>query len=95
LTKYLGIADWLNRSVAASSVSASRIDNPKFSAQVFIKFGGSGSYPQRHLPPIPPRRPSRHGEPGVKAMTEVVMALCVFFSISVFLAHAFDAYRAR
>jgi hypothetical protein len=30
-------------------------------------------------------------------MTELVTALCglcVFFSISVFLAHAFDAYRA-
>ena len=26
-------------------------------------------------------------------MTEAVAALLVFFSISVFLAHAFDAYR--
>ena len=44
LTKALGIANWLNRSVAASRMAASKIDNPKFSAQVFIKFGGSGSY---------------------------------------------------
>jgi len=39
--------------------------------------------------------PSGHGEPGGKAMTEVVTAVCVFFSISVFLAHAFDAYYVR
>jgi hypothetical protein len=37
----------------------------------------------------------RHGEPEGKAMTEVVIALFVFFSFSVFLAHAFDAYRVR
>jgi hypothetical protein len=30
-----------------------------------------------------------------KAMTEAVMALSVFFSVSIFLAHAFDAYRMR
>ena len=55
-----------------------------------------GHYSQRHLPPISQRRPSRHSEPGGKAMTELVTALCVLcvlFSISVFLAHAFDAYR--
>jgi hypothetical protein len=28
-------------------------------------------------------------------MAEVVTALCVFFSISIFLAHAVDAFRAR
>ena len=39
--------------------------------------------------------PEMHGEPGSKAMTEVVTALCVFFSISIFLAHAVDAVRAR
>lgn len=44
LTKTLGIANWLYRSVDASYLTASKIDNPKFSAQVFIKFGGSGSY---------------------------------------------------
>ena len=36
-----------------------------------------------------------NGEPRGKAMTEVVTALCVFFSISIFLAHAVDAFRAR
>src|ERR1700675_4106103 len=51
--------------------------------------------PQRDLPPIPQCRPSRHGEPGSKVMAEVVTALCVFFSISIFLAHAVDAFRAR
>jgi hypothetical protein len=33
--------------------------------------------------------------PKDNAMTEVVTALCVFFSISIFLAHAIDAVRAR
>jgi hypothetical protein len=28
-------------------------------------------------------------------MTEAVTALFAFFSISIFLAHAFDAYRSR
>jgi hypothetical protein len=50
-------------------------------------------HPQRDLPPIPQGRPSRHGKAGGKAMTEIVAALLVFLSISVFLAHAFDAYR--
>jgi hypothetical protein len=48
----------------------------------------------RDLPPIPQCRPSRHGEPGSKVMAEAVTALCVFFSISIFLAHAVDAFRA-
>jgi hypothetical protein len=30
---------------------------------------------------------------GGKAMTEIVVPLLAFLSISVFLAHAFDAYR--
>jgi hypothetical protein len=34
-------------------------------------------------------------EPGSKVMAEAVTALCVFFSISIFLAHAVDAFRAR
>jgi len=58
-------------------------------------FDHVGPPPQRDLPPIPQGRPSRHGEPGGKAMTEVVTALFVFFSNSVFLAHAFDAYYMR
>jgi hypothetical protein len=44
LTKYLGIKDWLYRSVEASAVAASAIENPKFSADVFIKFSGTGTY---------------------------------------------------
>jgi hypothetical protein len=58
-------------------------------------FGHVRHYPERDLPPIPQRRPSGNGEPGSKAMTEVITALCVFFSISIFLAHAVDAFRAR
>jgi hypothetical protein len=50
---------------------------------------------QGDLPPIPQCRHSRHGEPGSNAMAEVVTVLCVFFSISIFLAHAVDAFRAR
>jgi hypothetical protein len=55
-----------------------------------------GHHSKLHLPPISQRRSSRHSEPGGKAMTDLVTALCVIcvlFSISVFLAHALDAYR--
>jgi len=58
-------------------------------------FDHAGPHPQHDLPPISQGRPSRHGKPGSKPMTEVVTALFVFFSISVFLAHAFDAYYMR
>jgi hypothetical protein len=58
-------------------------------------FDHVSSTPQRDLPPIPQCRHSRHGEPGSNAMVEVVTVLCVFFSISIFLAHAVDAFRAR
>jgi hypothetical protein len=51
--------------------------------------------PQRDLPRNRQRRSSRHCPRKGKAMTEAVMALLVLFSISVFLAHAFDAYRMR
>ena len=56
-----------------------------------------GQCSQRHLPPISQRRPFRRSEPGGKAMTDLVTTLCVIcvlLSISVFLAHALDAYRA-
>jgi hypothetical protein len=56
-------------------------------------FDHVGPNPQRDLPPISRGRPSRHGKLGGKAMTEIVAALLAFLSISVFLAHAFDAYR--
>jgi hypothetical protein len=57
-------------------------------------FDHAGPHPQRDLPPFPQERPSRYGNAGGKAMTEIVVALLAFLSISVFLAHAFDAYRA-
>jgi hypothetical protein len=44
LTKTIGIADWLIRSVDASVLSHSKIDKPSFSAEVFMKFTGAGSY---------------------------------------------------
>ena len=35
------------------------------------------------------------GPAGRRAMTEVVAAAGVIFSVSIFVAHAFDAYRTR
>jgi hypothetical protein len=53
-----------------------------------------GRHPQRDLPPFPQGRPLGHGgDPGSAPMIEIVTALLAFLSISVFLAHAFDAYR--
>jgi hypothetical protein len=49
--------------------------------------------PERNLSPISQGRPSRHGNAGDKAMIEIVAALLIFLGVSVFLAHAFDAYR--
>jgi hypothetical protein len=57
-------------------------------------FDHAGPNSQRDLPPISQGRPSRHGKRGGTAMTEIVVALLAFLSTSVFLAHAFDAYRA-
>jgi hypothetical protein len=54
-----------------------------------------GTHPQPNLPRVSQERPSGHGEPRGKAMTEVVTALFAFFSVSVFLAHVFEAYRVR
>jgi hypothetical protein len=54
-----------------------------------------GPHPKRDLPQIPHHRTSGRRPPRGKAMTEAVMALSVFFSVSIFLAHAFDAYRMR
>ena len=36
-----------------------------------------------------------HRKPRGKAMTEAIAGLCVLLSASIFLAHAFDAYRMR
>jgi hypothetical protein len=56
-------------------------------------FDHAGPNPERGLPPFPQERPSRYGNAGGKAMTEIVVALLAFLSISVFLAHAFDAFH--
>lgn len=50
------------------------------------------AHSQRNLSSVFAGRSFRHFEPGSKAMTEIFAA---FFSISVFLAHAFDVYRTR
>jgi len=44
LSKKIGIEDWLIRSVEAATVTHSQIDKPSFSADVFMKFSGSGGY---------------------------------------------------
>jgi hypothetical protein len=40
----LAIRDWLVRAVQASAMAASKIDNPSFTAEVVIKFTGTGSW---------------------------------------------------
>jgi hypothetical protein len=52
-------------------------------------------HPERDLPQIHHHRTSRRRPPRGNAMIEAVMPLSVFFSVSIFLAHAFDAYRMR
>lgn len=45
LTKKIGIADWLYRSVDAAYATGSSIDKPSFSSDVFMKFNiGTNSY---------------------------------------------------
>ncbi|RJF74358.1 hypothetical protein D4Q52_12770 [Rhodopseudomonas palustris] len=44
LTKNLAVKDWLYRSVQATALAGSTIENPKFTAQVVVKFNGSASY---------------------------------------------------
>jgi hypothetical protein len=44
LTKKIGIEDWLIRSAEAAALTHSKIDKPSFSADVYMKFNGSGSY---------------------------------------------------
>jgi hypothetical protein len=51
------------------------------------------SHPECDLSAIHVRRSSRYRRG--KAMTQAVTALFAFFSISIFLAHAIDAYRSR
>ena len=54
-----------------------------------------GTNAQPNLPPVSQIRPFGPGEPGRKAVIEVISALFGFFSVTLFLAHAFDAYRVR
>lgn len=44
LAKNLAIKDWLYRSVQATATVGSSIDNPKFTAEVVVKFNGTASY---------------------------------------------------
>lgn len=45
LTKNIGIADWLHRSIDAAYATGSSIDKPSFSSDVFVKFNiGTSSY---------------------------------------------------
>jgi hypothetical protein len=44
LTKHLGIRNWLYRAVDAMILADAAIDNPSFSADVIIRFSGSGSW---------------------------------------------------
>jgi hypothetical protein len=53
-----------------------------------------GHHTQLDLPPFPQGRHRWHGgDPGSAPMIEIVTALLACLSISVFLAHAFDAVR--
>jgi hypothetical protein len=58
-------------------------------------FDHVGNHPQRNIPPLRNGRPAVHRKPRGKAMTEAIAGLCVLLSASIFLAHAFDAYRMR
>ena len=53
-----------------------------------------GCLPQRDLSRSPQGLYSRDDGLGGEVVTDVVTALLVFLSLSVFVAHAFDAYRA-
>jgi hypothetical protein len=44
LTKLLGIHDWLLRAIVTSNETGASIDAPSFTADVFIKFNGTGSW---------------------------------------------------
>jgi hypothetical protein len=79
-----------------SPTAKSSRNRPRLSCS-FIKQRGFDHvvrHPQCNLPPFPQSCPLRHGsDPGSAPMTEIVTATLVFLGISVFLAHAFDAYR--
>jgi hypothetical protein len=53
LAQHLGIGDWLYRSVDAMDVAGSgSIDKPSYNSEIFIKFGGNGSYTYTFPPGI-------------------------------------------
>jgi hypothetical protein len=54
-----------------------------------------GTDTQPNLSPISQVRPYGHSKPGRETVIEVISALFGFFSVGLFLAHAFDAYRVR
>jgi len=56
-------------------------------------FDYADPHAQHDLPAIPESRRARDVKPRPVAMIEAAAALLVFLSVSVFLAHAFDAYR--
>jgi len=79
------------------ALTSHRLDDPIASRLAFlagpkskIQFNGVGGL-RAHIS----LRASQSVFPKSKAMTEVVTVLCVFFSISMFLAHAVDAVRSR
>jgi hypothetical protein len=57
-------------------------------------FGHDGIDPKSVLPRISQKRSRRDAKTRSTPMTEIVAALLVGFSISIFLLHAVDAYRA-
>jgi hypothetical protein len=50
-------------------------------------------HPQLDLPQSSQELHVGRGKLGGKVMTQVVIAVLLFLSVGVFLAHAFDAYR--
>jgi hypothetical protein len=50
LTKLLGIHDWLFRAIDAARVTGAKVDAPGFTADVFIKFNGTGSWTYTIVP---------------------------------------------
>jgi hypothetical protein len=57
-------------------------------------FSHASPHPQDYLWRVSQERASGHGKAGSNIMTEFVAAFLAFLSVSVFLAHAVDAYRA-
>jgi hypothetical protein len=56
--------------------------------------GDAGNLPRRDLPRSPQGLDFRDDKLGGDPVMDVVTTLLVFLSMGVFVAHAFDAYRA-